>query len=164
MFRAAGPDVVDAVVQTISLILEKGGVLKNHTKHHPALIEGCLEILGGMRYYRSLPLLLDATHPKFGQFINARAIWAIGDVLSYPGNERYRDFNGITQVLTYALSDLSLSVRRAAIHTIAVAKLTEFEEDIAPLTSDTSDLRDWARWCFASWRGDNFINEPPNLM
>lgn len=164
MFQAAGPDVVDAVVQTISLILEDGGVLKNHTHHHPALIESCLEILGGMRYHRSLPLLLDATRPQLGQFINARAIWAIGDVLSHPGNERFKNIEGIANVLRQSLSDVSLSVRRATIHTIGVAKLKEFEDDIAPLTSYTSDLRDWARWCFESWEDDKFINKPPSLM
>ncbi|MDG5780417.1 hypothetical protein QA583_07155 [Mycolicibacterium fortuitum] len=165
MFRAAGPDVIDAVVQTIWLILKRGGVLKYPTEHHPALIESCLEILGGMRHHRSLPLLLEAARPEFGQFIHARAIWAIGDVLSCPGNGWYTDHHdSIKQVLHDGLMDISRSVRRATLHTIAVAKLRDFEDVIAPLTSDTSDVRDWARWCFACWKGDEFINVPPNFM
>lgn len=168
MFRAAGEAVVLAVVATIEAMLVEGRILEEWDDHHWGIVETCIDILGGMRHQSALNVLLALANPQYGQFIHARALWAIGDVFSV--HERGRKIptpadNSIASALHSALSSPAMSVQRAAIHTIAVAGLQEeFEQELVAHTVLNDPLRDWATWCYESRDQTGFLNRPPYEM
>lgn len=170
VLAAAGPQVMDVVVELVSGMVHSIPSPKHESEHLASCLDSMLFLLGRTRRLEALPSLIHAYHNWSSEELRSSALWSIGDILAGLGAELPSlpiSSADVIEVLHSGLGSKSVSVVRAALHAVAVAGITSLGVAgvVEAHAAASPDVGEWAKWCKLVWSGQtHYLNAPPNAL